>query len=60
MKKNHKEQVIRQKALRLSKKGMSAQEISQVLGVRKMTVAAWKAHQTMGTYDERETEFYNK
>jgi hypothetical protein len=31
--------------------GLTTEEIAKKLKVRMVTVAAWRAHQTMGTYD---------
>jgi uncharacterized protein YjcR len=50
-----KKDTLRIRALKMADKGMTAQAIADKLGVRKMTVAAWKAHRTMGTYSESAT-----
>jgi len=42
---------LRKRALKMLDSGMSSAEVGKKLGVRTMTVAAWRAHRTMGTYD---------
>lgn len=39
------------RALELLAQGLTSEEIAERLGVSKGTVAAWKAHVTMATYD---------
>jgi hypothetical protein len=41
---------LRHKALVMRDQGLDSQEIANKLGLRTMTVAAWLAHRTMGTY----------
>jgi RecB family endonuclease NucS len=43
---------VRAQALELLADGMSTEEISRKLGVSKQTIAAYRAHVTMGTYAE--------
>lgn len=52
MTKKQKDQNLRNKALKMLDRGMSSGQVAEKLGVRKMTVAAWKAHRTMGTYEQ--------
>ena len=42
--------VIRRKALKLVDSGLTSAQVARRLRLRKMTVAAWIAHRTMGTY----------
>lgn len=44
---------VKAQALELLAEGLSTEEISRRLGVSKQTVAAYRAHVTMGTYAER-------
>lgn len=44
---------VKVKALELLAEGLTTEEISRRLGVSKQTVAAYRAHVTMGTYAER-------
>jgi DNA-binding CsgD family transcriptional regulator len=37
-------------ALRLVDAGLSSKKIAAILDIKTMTVAAWKAHRTMGKY----------
>jgi uncharacterized protein YjcR len=46
------DRALRERALKMSDKGMSIKEIAKKLKVKPMTVAAWKAHRTMGSYDD--------
>jgi DNA-binding XRE family transcriptional regulator len=41
---------LREVALRLIDRDMSAAEVAEVLDLPRQTVAAWEAHRTMGTY----------
>ena len=50
-KKDQKNVATRNKALKMIDKGLSSAEVAEKLGVKKMTVAAWVAHRTMGKYD---------
>lgn len=45
-----KDSELRHKALLMRDQGLDSQEIADKLGLRTMTVAAWLAHRTMGTY----------
>lgn len=45
------DEALRKRALKLLATGKTSAEVAEKLGVRTMTVAAWKAHQTMGTYN---------
>lgn len=45
------DRVLRSKALQLYDKHQDAEVVAKIVGVRTMTVAAWVAHRTMGTYD---------
>ena len=42
---------IRDQVLALVDQGLSSREVARELGVRVMSVAAYKAHRTMGTYE---------
>jgi hypothetical protein len=41
---------LREVALSLLDRGLSAEDVAEALFVPRQTVAAWRAHRTMGTY----------
>ena len=50
MAKTKKDVQLRNRALKMIDKGLTSAEVAEKLGVKKMTVAAWVAHRTMGRY----------
>ena len=41
---------LREVALNLLDRGLTSEEVAEALFVPRQTVAAWRAHRTMGTY----------
>tara|TARA_R100001086_G_C11784463_1_gene244537 strand:- start:87 stop:731 length:645 start_codon:yes stop_codon:yes gene_type:complete len=59
--KGEEETSVRRIAIELVGSGMySCEEAAKVLDIKPMTIAAWKAHETMGSYDdENRSEYMN-
>jgi alkyl sulfatase BDS1-like metallo-beta-lactamase superfamily hydrolase len=41
---------LRNVALRLANSGLTSEEIADAMNLPRQTVAAWRAHETMGSY----------
>lgn len=49
--------ILRQCALRLLDTGLTSEEVARVTGLKKMQVAAFAAHRTMGRYGRDNVKF---